>query len=180
MPATVSASRTPATCAELARRSDLRIIAVCPDREKVAAARKAIDAAGLYGVRISIERWPLDAIPYADYFADLIVSESALVTGDLPPASVNVLRMLRPIGGALVVGQPAANDPASESLDAESCEKRDDFAVAVHSWRIPLVVLGGVRCGERRLPNEEFVVKPYHYGPLIRKIEALITKSRAA
>ena len=103
---------------ELARRSDLRIIAVDSDRERVAAARRAIDAAGLYGARISIERWPLDAIPYADYFADLIVSESALVTGDLPPASA--LRMLRPIGGAAVVGQPATGGHASESLDANS------------------------------------------------------------
>ena len=64
-----------------------------------------------------------------------------------------------------------------ESLDAESCEKRDDFSVAVHSWRIPLVVLGGVRRDERRLPNEEFVAKPYHYGPLIRRIEELLGKA---
>ncbi len=64
-----------------------------------------------------------------------------------------------------------------ESLDAESCEKRDDFAVAVHSWRIPLVVLGGVKRDERRLPNEEFVAKHYHNGPLIRRIEELLGKA---
>ena len=105
---------------ELARRSDLRIIAVSPDLEKVAAARKAVDAAGLYGARISIERWPLDATPYSDYFADLIVSETALITGELPPASANVLRLLRPIGGALVVGQPEADVPAAASLSVDT------------------------------------------------------------
>ncbi len=64
-----------------------------------------------------------------------------------------------------------------EALDVETCENPDDFASTVHSWRIPLVVLGSVRRDARRLSNEEFVSKPYHYGPLIRRIEELLGKA---
>jgi DNA-binding response OmpR family regulator len=38
----------------------------------------------------------------------------------------------------------------------------------------PLVVLGTVRRQSTPLPGREFVAKPYHYGPLIRKIEELL------
>ena len=37
-----------------------------------------------------------------------------------------------------------------------------------------LVMLGTVRCRTDDLPKGEFVAKPYHYGPLIRRIEALL------
>ena len=44
--------------------------------------------------------------------------------------------------------------------------------------RAPLVMLGSVRRGGQRLPQGEFVAKPYHYGPLIRRIEELLEKAR--
>jgi len=37
-----------------------------------------------------------------------------------------------------------------------------------------LVLLGNLRGWRDRLPEGEFVPKPYHYGPLIRKIEELL------
>jgi CheY-like chemotaxis protein len=41
----------------------------------------------------------------------------------------------------------------------------------------PLVLLGTVR-RQRGLPAGEFVAKPYHYGPLIRKIEQLLEQAQ--
>ena len=41
----------------------------------------------------------------------------------------------------------------------------------------PLLVLGTAR-RRHRLPSGEFVAKPYHYGPLIRKIESLLAGAR--
>ena len=38
----------------------------------------------------------------------------------------------------------------------------------------PLVVLATARRQADRLPSGEFVAKPYHYGPLIRRIEELL------
>ncbi len=91
---------------ELARQSELMIYAVSPDAGKVAAARKALDAAGVYGARVCVEQWPLDGIPYSDYFANLIVSETALLGGELPGDMQEVLRLLKPLGGTAMIGQP--------------------------------------------------------------------------
>ncbi len=43
-----------------------------------------------------------------------------------------------------------------------------------------LVMLGTVRRGRGNLPPGEFVPKPYHYGPLIRKIEELLDQAPAS
>jgi outer membrane protein assembly factor BamB len=99
---------------ELARQSELKIYAVSPDEKQVAAARRALDAAGVYGSRVCVDCYPLDHVPYADDFANLIVSESALVGGELPDAAA-AARMLRPLGGVALIGRPQA--PAEEKGD---------------------------------------------------------------
>jgi len=38
----------------------------------------------------------------------------------------------------------------------------------------PMVILGTVPRPEQQYPPGQFVSKPYHYGPLIRRIEALL------
>ena len=97
---------------ELAKRTELMVYAVDADAEKVAAARKAIDAAGLYGVRVCAQQCPLDKIPYSDYFANLIVSETAVLTGESPLDSDEVFRMLKPLGGTIVAQRKdGAADP---------------------------------------------------------------------
>ncbi|HEY4761576.1 MAG TPA: response regulator [Thermoguttaceae bacterium] len=40
---------------------------------------------------------------------------------------------------------------------------------------IPLILLGTLRRSEATIPQVEFVAKPYHYGPLIRRIEELLS-----
>jgi DNA-binding response OmpR family regulator len=45
--------------------------------------------------------------------------------------------------------------------------------------RTPLVVLGAAR-RRHRLPTGDFMAKPYHYGPLIRKIEELLAQAQTA
>ncbi|HUT13763.1 MAG TPA: PQQ-binding-like beta-propeller repeat protein [Thermoguttaceae bacterium] len=108
---------------ELARRSELMIYAVSPDADKVAAARRKLDAAGVYGARVCVEQWPLEAVPYADYFANLIVSETAMVHGDLPGDADAVFRMLKPVGGKVMIGQPAKTADGVKPLGAAALEK---------------------------------------------------------
>lgn len=91
---------------ELARRTDLKIIGVEKDANKVAAARKALDKAGLYG-RVVIHQRSFAELPYTKYFANLIVSDGTLRTGKLPPSAEKIFRLLRPYGGAVILGQPA-------------------------------------------------------------------------
>ena len=93
---------------ELAKRTELMIYAVSPDAQKVAAARAALDAAGLHGSRVCVEQWPLDKLPYSDYFANLVVSETALLSGQWPGDPAQLVRMVKPLGGTIMVGQPDA------------------------------------------------------------------------
>ncbi|MCX6899804.1 MAG: PQQ-binding-like beta-propeller repeat protein [Verrucomicrobia bacterium] len=92
---------------ELAKHTELKIIGIEPDAQKVAAARKALDAAGFYGARVTVDQGALDRLPYASYFANLIVSDTALL-GRLNDCSAKeILRVLKPCGGIAMLGQPA-------------------------------------------------------------------------
>ncbi|MCP4613655.1 MAG: PQQ-binding-like beta-propeller repeat protein [Planctomycetes bacterium] len=92
---------------ELSRRTDLTFIGVEPDLEKAAAARLALDAAGLYGQRVTIDEGNLSQLPFSNYFANLIVSDSLLLTGKMPGNPEELLRHLKPCGGAICLGVPA-------------------------------------------------------------------------
>ncbi len=92
---------------ELARRTDLTIIGIEPDPEKAAAARLALDTAGLYGQRVTIDEGNPSKLPYSNYFANLIVSDSLLLTGTMPGNPEELLRHLKPCGGAVCLGVPA-------------------------------------------------------------------------
>jgi len=97
---------------ELAKRSELVIHAVEPDERKVQASRAALLKTGFLGSRITVDRLDLSLIPYASYFANLIVSDSLLLTGEVPGIPTEVARNLKPVGGALCLGVPD-NAPAS-------------------------------------------------------------------
>jgi CheY-like chemotaxis protein len=60
-----------------------------------------------------------------------------------------------------------------EGAAAEPRDMSAPFAAQSRADRAPLIVLGSVR---RPGPpaDAEFVAKPYHYGPLIRRIEELL------
>ena len=91
---------------ELARRTSLRIYGIEQDPAKVARARRAIDAAGLYGVRVTIlQADPADSgLP--NYFADLVVSAESVADGSGP--GKGALRCQRPSGGVACFGKPGA------------------------------------------------------------------------
>jgi len=94
-------------CYELARRSELRVIGVDTNADRVATARRALLAAGVYGGRVAIHRVDsLDALPTVGSFASLIVSEATLATGEPAGSAAEVFRLLRPGGGTACIGQP--------------------------------------------------------------------------
>jgi len=103
---------------ELAKRTDdLTIYGVEPDAEKVAAARAALEAAGMYGTRVCVDQADLWDVPYSDYFANLIVSEDALISGTLDASPREAFRMLKPLGGVVCIGQPASAKGVATALD---------------------------------------------------------------
>jgi len=98
---------------ELARLTDMKIIGVEADGGKVAAARKALAKAGLYG-RVVIHQGSSGQLSYTKYFANLIVSDGALLTGKLPASSQEVFGLMRPAGGVIVLGAPAGKTGAEQ------------------------------------------------------------------
>ena len=60
---------------ELAKQSDLIVYAVSDNPEKVKQVRATLDKSPLLDSRLYVETWPTGAVPYSDYFANLIVAE---------------------------------------------------------------------------------------------------------
>ena len=93
---------------ELVLQSQYKIVVVDPDPAKVEALRRKFDAAGVYGVRISVQTGnPLKAgLP--PYMARLIVSEDTTAALTKAPAEFarKVVFSLRPYGGIAVLELP--------------------------------------------------------------------------
>jgi len=92
---------------ELATQSELTVVAVEPDENKVEAARRRLAAAGLLGSRVTVHRMPLSAMPLPDYFANLIVCEESFTSGTISTPAEELLRMLKPMGGVAYMGLPS-------------------------------------------------------------------------
>ena len=103
---------------ELAKRTELQICGIEPDAQKAQASRRALAAAGLYGARVSVEHGELTRVPFSDYFANLVVSEETIVSGQMPAGAREAFRMLKPLGGTICIGQPAAASGKVKPLGA--------------------------------------------------------------
>ena len=93
---------------ELARRSELIIVAVDEDAESVARARQRLSQAGVYGSRITVRHVKsLAQLPFTRHFANLILSDSMIADGQPVGSAEEMFRVLRPAGGTILLGQPA-------------------------------------------------------------------------
>ncbi|MDT8300478.1 MAG: PQQ-binding-like beta-propeller repeat protein [Sedimentisphaerales bacterium] len=92
----------------LAQKTDLKIIGVEKDSGQVTAARTALDKAGLYG-RVAVHQQDSAKLHYTQYFANLITSDEALRTGELPSSPEEVFKVLRPYGGTIALVLPVDN-----------------------------------------------------------------------
>ncbi len=93
---------------ELARKTKLRIYAVDSNADNVAAARRRLSAAGLYGTRVTVHLGNPDKTNYPKYFANLIVSGRSVADGTAAINAKEVFRMQRPYGGIACLGKPGA------------------------------------------------------------------------
>lgn len=95
---------------ELAKRSELNIYCIESNAEKVRRSRELLNKAGLYGSRVTVHQAELSAIPYSNYFANLIVSDTYVRTGRLSSNAEAVMRHLKPLGGVAMLGTPQSGD----------------------------------------------------------------------
>jgi outer membrane protein assembly factor BamB len=113
---------------ELAKRSELKIYAVEADATKVADARDHLSRAGLYGTRVVVHQADLADIPYSNYFANVIASDTLVKTGRLVGNPRKLARHLKPVGGTMVLGRPAtAPGRPLESADAIAWLERTEL-----------------------------------------------------
>lgn len=104
---------------ELARRTNLTIIGIEPDAAKVQAARLALNASALYGERVTIDQGDLSVLPYSNYFANLIVSDSLILTGQIPGEPRELARHIKPCGGTICLGVPAKVASGAAALSSK-------------------------------------------------------------
>ncbi len=97
---------------ELARRTQLKIIGVQSDAAEADRARQLLDEAGLCG-RVTIHHLPNGELPYANYFANVVVSDGVLRGERFPDYGDKIMKLVRPCGGMFVLGTPA--DVGAES-----------------------------------------------------------------
>lgn len=88
---------------QLARQSEMNVIAIDDDSAQVQKVRERLVKTGVYGTRISIlETDSLDVLPMTSRYANLIVSER-MNEGDEAGSFGEALRVLRPFGGVAVL-----------------------------------------------------------------------------
>jgi len=132
---------------ELAQRTELHIVGIEPDMEQAEAARKALGATGLYGARLRIDQGDLAQLPYADYFANLIVSE-AMLTTDAPLGSQDeLMRVLKPCGGVLYLARPEQAVGADASWDSLLTPSNDFNGIPEEDNLLPFKTVRGALPG---------------------------------
>ncbi len=102
----------------LASQSTLDVIALETDTAKVAAARQALQEAGVYGSRVSIlPVASLAALPLPVHCANLVLSDHLMTGNAQEDLSTALLQLLRPAGGMAYFQAPKnGNEPARKSF----------------------------------------------------------------
>ncbi len=132
----------------LARRTEWKVICVVRDERRARAARALFDSTGLYGRRafVRVARGP--RIPAPAFCANVVVSDEPMLSGRVPKLADELLRVLRPYGGVLLLGQPRnaprtldpdelrAAAPRSKELRAELI-RRDGLWLKVTRGPLP-------------------------------------------
>ena len=130
---------------ELLRQSSLSVIAVDPDAHKVAALRKRLLRAGVYGLRVAVHTADPLTYPFPPYLAQLIVSERPAelirtVDQNLPRT---LFHHLRPYGGTACLSVAAEQRDAwvarlsAEKLPGASIHRSDDFVMLLRPAGLP-------------------------------------------
>ena len=90
---------------QLLAQTELHVIALDPDADKVAAMRRKLDDAGLYGTRAAVHVGDITTMQLPPYMANLIVAENLQYAGFKRDNNLveRVFHSLRPYGGAACV-----------------------------------------------------------------------------
>lgn len=102
---------------QLAKQSELQVVVVEPDKQRVDQVRKKLDQAGLYGTRVSVLHGPLDRLPFGPYLFNLISSEHDVADVAMPTPLDQVYYCLRPAGGRICFASWATDSQQDQLKD---------------------------------------------------------------
>ncbi len=130
---------------ELARQSNLHVIAVDNDPSKVAAVRDRLHGMGLYGTRTSVLVGDPVTCPLSPYVASLVVSETpdGLEGTEERALARAVFHTLRPYGGVACVWGSLADRSRieeivqNESFPGASVREAGEFVLLARSGSLP-------------------------------------------
>ncbi|HOE10693.1 MAG TPA: PQQ-binding-like beta-propeller repeat protein [bacterium] len=108
---------------EIARQSEMFVIAIDSDPQNVQNAKAKLDGAALYGTKIIVENWDIRDLP--DYFANLIVYDSTVTSGEAELNAREISRVLRPDGGAIFFRSPIAQESKMQEFQDSSASIGD-------------------------------------------------------
>jgi outer membrane protein assembly factor BamB len=115
--------------AEVLRQSEFFVLGIDSDPAVVERVRGTLSRAGEYGARVTVHQVDYKALPYLDYFANVVLSESAFATGKLPCAPGVLSPMAQPGGGLLMLAADAqALNAAAEQMPGWKVEPYGDRA----------------------------------------------------
>jgi outer membrane protein assembly factor BamB len=91
---------------ELSTRTQLRVVAIESDPERVALARRKLTEAGVYGSRVMVLQRSLDQTHAPNKVANLVVSGRSVTEGGSQLPVQELKRLQRPYGGFICYGKP--------------------------------------------------------------------------
>jgi outer membrane protein assembly factor BamB len=90
---------------ELAKKTNLKIIALEKDEKNIELTKEKLNNAGLYGSRAVVFHGDINTVPLPDYFANLIISQKSINNGTIDDISGNIRRCQKPYGGSVITGE---------------------------------------------------------------------------
>ena len=132
----------------LARQTELMIYVVEPDANRVAQLRRRLSLAGAYGARVVAMQAGMDSLPYADYFANLIVCQELSVPAE------EVLRMLKPCGGVALLARKAEGRRAWVKELRKGLDRLDEGGTKITNSRRWVMVRRGALAGAGRWTHQ--------------------------
>ncbi len=146
----------------LAQQTDLQIVAVDDDATNVAAARAALDSAGVYGARVTVLLVDPEDTLLPNYFANLVVSGRSVRHGAQAVPGSDWRRSLRPCGGLAIFGRPGSLEmqrrdslPGSGSWTHQFADTANTSCSGDEILRGPLGVLWFGGCGPSGMHMEK-------------------------
>jgi outer membrane protein assembly factor BamB len=152
---------------ELAKRRDLRVYVACGDPERTRKIQQTLLQTGFYGTRVVVRHAPKGKTNFVPYFADVVISEKAVIEGTMPENPAEMYRVAKPHRGTIMIGGPAtqpealrtylasarfssdANAPKPQMLDGGKWAKLiRPMLPGAGSWRCKYGDLGNTLCSQ--------------------------------